>query len=262
MKLISFNIGIKIDNSQKIGEFIQSQEPDIVAFQEIVRHFDESVFKIYKSKCDIEKIIGERMPYHFFGPLWIADHTRKNGKINRDFNGFIEQGNEIISKFPITEATNEHYYKHYEYSADRTNFYTEDHARAVQIVELEIGEKKLQILNLHGLYSKHKQDTERTISQCEYVLNAAKQKNIPTIIAGDFNLLPETKSIQLLNKEFRNLINEYNITSTIPGSNDGSDFGVIDFIFINDKIKVNDFKVIDTEISDHCPLVLDFEVVD
>lgn len=56
MKLISFNIGIKIDNSKKIGEFIQTQKPDIVAFQEIVRHLDDSVFKMYKSKSDIEGI--------------------------------------------------------------------------------------------------------------------------------------------------------------------------------------------------------------
>ena len=111
MRLISLNIGIKIDNSEKIGKFIKSQKPDIVAFQEIVRHFDESVFEMYKSKAHIEKIIGKMLPYSFFGPQFITDALRKNGKIHRDFNGFIEQGNEILSKFPIVSAVNEHYYK-------------------------------------------------------------------------------------------------------------------------------------------------------
>ena len=113
MKLISFNIGIKIDNSKLIGGFIESQKPDVVAFQEIVRHFDESVFEMYKSKSNIEKIIGKRLPYYFFGPQWITNAMKKNGKMHRDFNGFVEQGNEVISKFPIISATNEHYYKHY-----------------------------------------------------------------------------------------------------------------------------------------------------
>lgn len=50
MKLISFNIGIKIDNAKNVGNFIKDQDPDIVAFQEIIRHFDDSVFEMYKSK--------------------------------------------------------------------------------------------------------------------------------------------------------------------------------------------------------------------
>lgn len=264
MKFISFNICIKIDNSKKIGKFIESQKPDIVAFQEIVRHFDESVFDMYKSKSHIEKIIGKRLPYSFFGPQWITDAMRKNGKINRNFNGFVEQGNEIISKFPIVSATNEHHHKKYSLELEWANFHTEDHPRSVQIVELDVNGKKLQILNLHGLYSKNKQDSERTLNQCEYILNASKRKNIPTIIVGDFNLFPDTKSIQILNKEFRNLIEEYNITSTRPEFNDGMDKGdnVVDYIFINDKIKVNNFEVFDTDISDHFPLILDFDIVD
>jgi hypothetical protein len=57
MKLINLNIGMKIDNSKKVGEFIKSLNPDFIAFQEIMRHLDESVFDLYKSKSQIEKII-------------------------------------------------------------------------------------------------------------------------------------------------------------------------------------------------------------
>ena len=264
MKLISFNIAIFIDNSKQVGEFIKSQNPEIVAFQEIIRHFDESVFQKYKSKLHVEQIIGDKLPYSFFGPLWITDVNIKNGKVYREYGGFIEQGNEVISKYPIVSATNEHYYKSYEYSADRTNFYTEDNARSVQIVELNINGKIIQILNLHGTYSKNKCDNERTIKQCKYVLDAAKRKDIPTIIVGDFNLFPESKSIQILNKEFRNLIDEYNITTTRPDFVDSRDVGnnVVDYIFVNDKIKVNNFKVFNTIISDHFPLILDFDIID
>ena len=265
MKLISFNIGIKIDNSKQIGEFIQSEKPDFVVFQEIIRSFDESVFDMYKSELHIEKIIGKDLPYHFFGPQWITDHMEKNGKMYRDFGGFIEQGNEIFSKFPIIKATNEHYHQNYRLEIDWTNFHTEDHPRSVQVTELEVKGKKLQILNLHGLYSVDKKDSERTIKQCKYVLNAAKRKDIPTIIAGDFNLFPDTKSIKLLDKEFRNLIKEYKIISTRPkfdhGTEKNTTESVVDFIFVNDKIKVNDFKVIKTDISDHLPLVLDFDIL-
>ena len=97
-----------------------------------------------------------------------------------------------------------------------------------------------------------------------YILEAAKRKNIPTIIVGDFNLFPETKSIGILNKEFKNLIDEYKIKSTRPTFDDGTDKGnnVVDYIFVNDKIKVNEFGVINTNISDHLPLILDFDILD
>jgi len=263
MKLISFNIGIKIDNSKEVGKFIKSQKPDLVAFQEIVRHFDKSVFDIYKSKYHIEEIIRKILPYSFFGPQWITDAMRKNGKMHRDFNGFVEQGNEVLSKFPIISATNEHYYKNYSLELEWANFHTEDHPRSVQIVELKVNDKKLQILNLHGVYSRDKKDSERTIAQCKYILDAAKRKNTPTIIVGDFNLFPNTKSIKILSKEFRNLIEEYKITSTRPKFNDGTDNGenTVDFIFVSDKIKVNNFEVLKTDISDHFPLILDFDII-
>lgn len=263
MKIISFNVGIKIDNSKEIGNFIKNQNVDIVAFQEIIRHFDESVFDMYKSQKDIKEIIGENLPYSFFGPQWIADAMRKNGKMHRDFNGFVEQGNEIISKFPILNATNEFYYKHYSLELEWANFHTEDHPRCVQVIELDVKGKNLQILNLHGLYSRDKLDSERTLNQCKYILEIAKRKQIPTIIVGDFNLFPETKSIGILNKEFKNLINEFKIKSTRPDFDDGTDKGdnVVDYIFVNDKIKVNNFEVINTNISDHLPLLLDFDIL-
>ncbi len=262
MKLISFNIGIKIDNSKKIGEFIKSQGADIVAIQEMIRHFDESVFDMYKSQEHIKNIIGKKLPFSFFGPQWIADAMRKNGKMHRDFNGFVEQGNEIISKYPILNATNEFFHKNYSLELEWANFHTEDHPRCVQIAELDVNGKRMQILNLHGLYSRDKQDSERTIKQCTYVLDAAKRKDIPTIIVGDFNLFPDTKSIGILNKEFRNLIEEYKIVSTRPSFDDGTDKGdnVVDFIFVHDQIKVNNFEVFETNISDHLPLILDFEI--
>ena len=59
-----------------------------------------------------------------------------------------------------------------------------------------------------------------------------------------------------------NLIDEYNIKTTRPTFNDGLDKGdlVCDYIFVNNKIKVNDFKVLDNNVSDHLPLLLDFDI--
>jgi endonuclease/exonuclease/phosphatase family metal-dependent hydrolase len=258
MKLISFNIAIMIDNSQKVINFVNQINPDIVCFQEIIRHLDNSVYSRFKSKAKIENSI--KLPYSFFGPQWIANADIKNGKICKEYGGFLEQGNEVLSKYPIVAASNEFFHRKYELSIDRTNFYTEDHARCVEVVEIMVENKKIQILNLHGTWSKDCLDSQRSVRQSRYIIQAAQRKNIPTIITGDFNLLPDTESIKMFNKNFVNLIKKYKIKTTRP-KKDGYDLQVVDYIFVNDKIKVNSFEVIETDISDHFPLILDFDII-
>ena len=68
----------------------------------------------------------------------------------------------------------------------------------------------------------------------------------------------------MLDKKFRNLIKEYKITRTRPTFDDGLDVGdiVCDYVFVNDKVKVNNFKVDENAVSDHLALVLDFDIKD
>jgi endonuclease/exonuclease/phosphatase family metal-dependent hydrolase len=262
MKLISLNVSIKIDNAQKVAEYLKSESPDIITLQEVMRPLSPAVFPMYRSKEAIDTALQLSHPQSFFGPLVVTEAIKKNGEIHRDFGGIIEQGNELLSAFPIVYAANEYYYKTYEYFTDWMSFETEDHPRAVQIVELDINGKRLQVLNLHGIWTKDKEGDERTLKECEYILSVAKRKSIPTIIVGDFNLLPHTKSILLMEKDFRNLIKEYNITHTRPDFADGFEKGmnVVDYVFVSKDIQVNGFKVVDTDLSDHLPLVLDFDL--
>jgi endonuclease/exonuclease/phosphatase family metal-dependent hydrolase len=223
---------------------------------------EDTVKPEYRSKSGIESVIGTTYPYKFFGALWVTDAFRKEGKLHRDFGGLIEQGNEILSKYPIVEATNEHYYKSYSLALDWTNWKQEDHGRVLQVVELENNCKKFQVLNIHGIWTEDKKGDDRTIKQCEYVVNAAKRKDIPTIITGDFNLSPDSPSIQKINNHFRNLIGEYSIGTTRPDFDDGTDKGknVVDYVFVSNDIEVKKFETIQTDISDHLPLMLDFEL--
>lgn len=262
MKLLDLNVGIKINNTTQVAEVIKKEDASIVAIQEIVRHLEDKVFEEFKSKTGIENVVGDKYPYKFFGPFWITEAFRKEGKIYRDFGGLIEQGNEILSKYPMVEAESEHYYKTYSYALDWTNWKKEDHGRALITAELDIAGKRLQVLNIHGIWTEDKKGDERTIRECQFVVDKAKRKKISTIITGDFNLLPETKSINLINTDFVNLVEKYNIKTTRPDFNDGLWTGriVVDYVFVSQDIEVKDFKVIETEITDHFPLLLEFEL--
>lgn len=86
--------------------------------------------------------------------------------------------------------------------------------------------------------------------------------DIPSIVVGDFNLLPETEEIKTLSNKMHNLIEKFNIKSTRPDFYDGLDKGnvVCDYIFVNDKVKVNNFNILNSNVSDHLPRILDFEI--
>ena len=259
MKLLDLNIGIKLNNTKQVLEFIKKEDADICTFQEALNAVDDSCFEMFKSKNYIVQL--DKYKYSEFAPLFIADCITKNNMVVRDFGGKAEQGSLIISKYKIKQHHNEFYYNDYKYEYDATYFKEKDWCRSIQNTILEIDEKNLQIINVHGIWNKDKIGDERTINQSEFILSKIRN-DIPAIVVGDFNLLPNTDSIKMLNNKLTNLIDKYNIKSTRPNFDDGLDKGnmVCDYIFVNDKVIVKNLMVIESNISDHLPLLLDFDI--
>ena len=195
MKLFNLNVGIKLDNNKEVVDLILKDNYDIVTLQESMRKLDEGVFSQYDS-CDfIRKHTSFKN--NFFGAVWVARVHKKNNKIHRDFGGYVEQGNQLLSNYPIIKSSNVFYYKEYSNYEDSTNFRKEDHPRAFIECVLDINGKELQVINVHGLWTSDKMGNDRTQSQIDAILNRAR-KDIPCIIVGDFNLLPTSKYIKIL----------------------------------------------------------------
>lgn len=260
MKLLNLNVCIKLDNNKEVIQLLKEDNYDIITLQEVMRKIDDNVFDKYKSS----NIIKESLCYKnsFFGPLWVAKCHKKHNIITRDFGGLTEQGNEIISNHSIIESKNIFYHNTYSIFEETSKFREEDHGRAFTKSILEVNGKSLQIINVHGIWNENKLGNEKTINQINKILSNVRN-DIPSIVTGDFNLLPESESIKIMESKMSNLITKYNILSTRPTFNDGLDKGdiVCDYIFINDKIKVNDFRVLNRNVSDHLPLVLDFDLL-
>ena len=56
MKLLDLNVGIKLDNTKQVLDFIKNENTNICTFQEAMNAVDESCFDIFKSKNDIVKL--------------------------------------------------------------------------------------------------------------------------------------------------------------------------------------------------------------
>lgn len=252
MKLLNLNVGIKIDNLDLVEALIKEAKADLCTLQEAMNAVDESCKDMFK----VKNKLGKLYPYNGFAPLFVAEGITKNGEMHFDFGGRAEQGCLLLSNAKIKEHYNQFYYNEYRYNYDSTNFYTDEWCRSIQNAIVEIGNKELQIINVHGLWNEGKTGNKKTEMQSEFILSHIRY-DIPSIVVGDFNLLPSSASITMINKKMRNLIDEFSIETTRPASKGNF---VCDYVFVNDKVNVKDFKVLDNNASDHLPLVLEFDI--
>ncbi len=113
------------------------------------------------------------------------------------------------------------------------------------------------ICNFHGLWNgKGKSDTEDRLKQSEKILEFIGGTDDSVILAGDFNLSPDTESLAMLEKDMRNLIKEYGITSTRTSYYEKEN-KFADYVLVSPGIAVKDFRVLPDEVSDHAALYLE-----
>ena len=136
-----------------------------------------------------------------------------------------------------------------------------NHARNIQYVTVDTQNGPITILNFHGLWSGGtKEDTQERITQSDNIVKFLKNISNPYVLTGDFNLLPQTESLKKLEElGMRNLIKEFNIVST-RSSHYTKPVRFADYTLVSRDIKVNEFKVLPDEVSDHLAMYLDFEI--
>ncbi len=133
-------------------------------------------------------------------------------------------------------------------------------SRNVQFIEFPKSGKEYTIINFHGLWSgKERLDSEDRISQSKKLKEFLNTLGGTKIVCGDFNLKRDTKSLAILDKGMKNLIKESGVTSTRPERYFPYPDKFCDYILVDTDVKVTDFKVLQDKVSDHLPLVLEFE---
>lgn len=137
-------------------------------------------------------------------------------------------------------------------------------AGVVSCVELSGGKEKLFIANFYGAsFPGEKLDTPIRLEQSRAVIDFLKEKKGLKIIGGDFNILPDQKSIRKFEESgYRDLIKDFKIPTTrnrLAWEKHPTKLYYSDYIFISQEVKVKSFSVPNLEISDHLPLILEVE---
>ncbi len=256
MKLISLNIwGGKI--YKPLLDFIQmqSQTTDIFCFQEVFQN-NAGIAESSGYKTDILSDLAYTLNdfQEYFAKTFTGYDMIKlvDFELNFGLAMFVKKYIKVLSydKTLIHKA---------EGGVRRRKGYFET-SRSIQTIQFQQNNKIFNVYNLHGLWvpdSLGKRDNEERIQQSKRIEDFMQKQAGLKIMAGDFNLDPDTQSLKILEKNLKNLVKEYNIPTTRSSLyTRGHKFA--DYILVSQGIKVIDFQVPNTSVSDHLPMILEF----
>ena len=132
--------------------------------------------------------------------------------------------------------------------------------RNLEFITFKQNKKKFAVFNFHGLWNgMGKTDTEDRLEQSRKVKEFMKKFNdLEKILCGDFNLLPNTESLAILSEDMKNLVKDFDITSTRSKLYTKPE-KFADYILVSPDVSVKKFTVMQDEVSDHLPLLLEFD---
>lgn len=242
MRLLQLNAWT-IRLQTRVVDIIEKETPDIIAFQEVVE--SEKDLGFFPTLSQLNNTL--HFHHQYFSPVYAMQIYRRK----------TEFGNAIVSNLAFTDKqtvfTNLAYNENMSLDEDDYNVRNFQHVT----VQDQDG-KPIHIINHHGYHVfEHKKGNEFTLKACQQIADYAAKLQGAIIITGDFNLEAISESLEVLNKQFRNLTTEYGLETTRTDLTHKKE--ACDYIFVNDAVAVNNFYASSVVASDHQGLVLDFE---
>lgn len=212
-----------------IVKVIQDEDPDIVALQEI----DVNTGRSGPENQAHEIALALNMNY-FFGRAI-------------DYDGG-QYGVAILSKFPLTEE-----------SINRLPTQPGTDGEPRILATAKITTPAGNIIRFGSTHLDAQNEATNRLLQIQEILNLAEDEELPFIIAGDFNAIPDSEVIAKLDSYFKRTCNACPFTSSAQNPVRAIDF--IAYHHPSDKFSVVNHEVIDESYaSDHLPIVAEIKI--
>lgn len=248
LKLLHLNIfcGRCID---KVISFINEMQFDIVHLQEVSRgsfsYTHADCFEEVKRRTGLN---GEMVVN------WI--HKGKEGG---------QFGNATFFKKSLLLKEQIHLYFRPPIEIDPENYPIYEHPKGALFLLLETKGKSFWCINTHLAWGPTPFDEPYKIEESQKLSQKIGTLKQPFILSGDFNVVPDTQVVKLLEAHGCNVTRKYGITNTLDSNLHKAKHlfpaGLaVDFVITHPTIEVIDLKKVDyTTLSDHIGLILHFD---
>lgn len=249
IKFISLNIWQGGNMFVQSMEFLYKENPDILVVQEVYDGQNPLYEQRYKTFLEVKKTLS--FSYSSFSPAFLDTRTIGN----------IDRGNAIFSKFPIISNTTIAYDRPYGSYDEEHDMNYQNVPMCLQHAVVLIHKNEYNIYNLQGIWGKDGRDNPRRIRMGKFLVEETKNRK-RVVLAGDFNLNPNTETIRGLEKCLRNVFkNKLKTTFNMKQKkNPALAKSIVDMIFVSRDLKIVDYSCPDVNISDHLPLICALEI--
>lgn len=238
IKILHWNIWYK-EKVENVLKVIESVDADVLLLQEVTDGCE------YNDGLDVAKVIGEKtgMNYNFALAHKYDEHS---------------QGNVIFSKFPIVSNSN-----FFIAEANEGGGYS-DEARSCAVSKIDLGAKKLNLATAHSSYYHKFADGEK-LNEAKRLVDFFKGKE-NLVFSGDLNSIPGSDFIGLIESELEHCGPDYKEATwtTKPFSYGGFEedklIWRLDYVFASRDVKVISSEILETEYSDHLPILVEIEI--
>lgn len=233
MKILQWNIWYK-ENINNIAKELVRIDADVVCIQELSFISDDRTSV---------NVLNQVYPYIYYE---IAD-TFLDGR---------SQCNAILSKYPFIKK-NKSYVQ--EPGMDKNDYSKE--GRIYLEVAINCNDKAYNIGTTHLSYTYKFEETKLKDKEVNRLIDIIKNKT-NYVFTGDLNTIKNSKYINKISEYYINH-DTINTWTTKPFSYNGFEVNELDYkldyVFTSNDINVKSIKVIDTEYSDHLPILCEIQ---
>lgn len=232
LKVMTFNLRFGERASlEQIGSFIKKENPDIVMLQEVDVNTHRKRAPLQNGKNFVAEL-------GFYTEMFTA--YSKSIPYEGGYYGIA-----LLSKYPFISTER--------FLLPMVEEKREQRSLLVGRIELDNG----TVVTIASTHLDLK-DSIRVV-QVREINSILKKENNPIVLAGDFNARPNSCEIQTGMNVWLNTTAD--TAFTIPAENPTSKIDYI-FTYPRDKWKVFDFHVLNQQLSDHCAVISELELLE
>lgn len=240
--VLQWNVWVQED-IQNIANFLKQQKVDVMCLQELTSNYPKQHVR------DTPAFISEQLGYNYY---------YKNLPIKSVDGEKIMLASGIFSRFPIIRSR---------YTlTNRPESSDDGEYRAYVEATITVDDKEINIGTSLMSYTHGFETTPNKVQETQHLLQELNKHKVHYVFTGDLNAAPDSPTAQSINKILRNAGPRFaeKTWTTKPFSHEGFEETKLnwrlDYIFVSKDIQTVSSEVLQTEYSDHLPVLVKLEM--